>query len=574
MASIPIRQRIRSAIGRLVRRRLIRSKNRFLDNAKHRCEAVQATTLSRILKLNHDSDFSRQHGLKATLSAKEFQQQFDVSDYETFRPAIEQMVQGHHQALLGTANQLMMFALTSGTTSQAKQIPITQRFVKDYRRGWQHWGISVHENYPALKLLKMVQLNSSHQIFNTPTGIPCGNISGLVTAMQSPIIRKLYTIPAQVTLVDDPTQRRILQARYAIEDPWAGLFVTANPSSLISLLNTADENAQAIIQDIADGTISCDALPASVRKTLAKGMKPNPQRAAEVQQILEQHSTLKPDLLWPNMCLLGVWTGGSVAAYLPELQRRFGNLPIRDHGLHASEGRMTIPIHDNSSAGILDIESHFFEFIPQPDLSGGEPEILRAHQLEEGCCYKILLTTSSGLYRYNIHDVVKCTGYYGTTPLLEFQHKAAHISSITGEKITESQVVAAVTQAFTVLQYDQQTSASVFTLTPSWNDPPAYQLFVSHQLSQQQLQDLANATEHQLAKHNCEYDDKRRSGRLGPITCHHLANQHWKQFADCRLKQSGGSQEQYKHPFLLPDPKFERRFRQDAGVTELNQSDS
>lgn len=569
MASIPIRQRIRSAIGSIVRKRLVKSRDRFLDNARLRCEGVQSETLTRILKLNADSEFSRQHGLSAGLSAAEFRKQFPVSNYETFRPAIDQMVNGHHRALLGTANKLLMYALTSGTTSQAKRIPITQQFVKDYRRGWQHWGISIHESYPELKLLKMVQLNSRHEVERTSSGTPCGNISGLVTAMQSPIIRKLYSIPAAVTLVDDPQQRRILAARYAIADPWAGMFVTANPSSLISLLNTADEHSQQIIRDIADGTISCDQMPAIVRKQLAAKLKPNPERADAVEQILNKHSKLVPAELWPKMCVLGVWTGGSVAAYLPELQRRFGGLPIRDHGLHASEGRMTIPIQDDSPSGILDIESHFFEFIPQSenDLpSDSSAEILQAHQLDEGRCYEILLTTSSGLYRYNIHDVVRCTGHYGSTPMLEFLHKAAHMSSITGEKITESQVVSAVTEAMHQMGYNQQVSSSVFTLTPSWADPPAYQLFVSHDLNHEQLQGLAEIVDQRLSQHNCEYDDKRRSGRLGTITCQRLTAEQWKQLTDYRLQQSGGSQEQYKHPFLLPDPKFEQRFKRSVGL--------
>ena len=98
MAPIPIRQRIRSAIGGIVRRRLLKSRDRFLETAKHRCEETQARTLSRILKLNADSKFSCQHGLKSGLSVVDFQKQFPVSTYDTFRSAIDRMVAGDHQA--------------------------------------------------------------------------------------------------------------------------------------------------------------------------------------------------------------------------------------------------------------------------------------------------------------------------------------------------------------------------------------------------------------------------------------------------------------------------------------------
>ncbi|HYW80779.1 MAG TPA: hypothetical protein VE890_14455 [Thermoguttaceae bacterium] len=37
----------------------------------------------------------------------------------------------------------------------------------------------------------------------------------------------------------------------------------------------------------------------------------------------------------------------------------------RSHGLSASEGRMTTPLEDGTSAGLLDFLAHYFEFIPE-----------------------------------------------------------------------------------------------------------------------------------------------------------------------------------------------------------------
>src|SRR5581483_5153912 len=92
----------------------------------------------------------------------------------------------------------------------------------------------------------------------------------------------------------------------------------------------------------------------------------------------------------------------------------------------------------------LAIRSHFFEFVPQDEIASANPTVLTADQLEEGQCYYILFTTSAGLFRYNLHDIVKVVGCYHTAPLLEFQHKGGNISSFTGEKLSESQVTAAL----------------------------------------------------------------------------------------------------------------------------------
>jgi hypothetical protein len=59
--------------------------------------------------------------------------------------------------------------------------------------------------------------------------------------------------------------------------------------------------------------------------------------------------------------------GGSVGVYLPRLEEYYGRPAIRDHGLSASEGRMTIPLRDGTSAGVLEYVNHFFEFIPEEE---------------------------------------------------------------------------------------------------------------------------------------------------------------------------------------------------------------
>ena len=99
------------------------------------------------------------------------------------------------------------------------------------------------------------------------------------------------------------------------------------------------------------------------------------------------------------MKLLAIWTGGSAGAYLPKIRSLFGEVSIRDHGLHASEGRMTIPLEGGTSEGVLDVISHFFEFIPENQAEAEAPETLLAHELTQGENYYILMTTVSGLYR-------------------------------------------------------------------------------------------------------------------------------------------------------------------------------
>ena len=165
------------------------------------------------------------------------------------------------------------------------------------------------------------------------------------------------------------------------------------------------------------------------------------------EAIVGRSGRLYPRDYWPNLCFLANWTGGTMGAYLRSYPDYFGERPVRDVGLIASEGRMTIPIEDNTPAGILDVRHHYFEFIPEDQIDRDEPETALAHELIEGRRYFILPTTAGGLYRYQIFDLIRCVGFHGKAPVIEFLNKGAHISSVTGEKLSEYQVVAAVAAA-------------------------------------------------------------------------------------------------------------------------------
>ena len=82
-------------------------------------------------------------------------------------------------------------------------------------------------------------------------------------------------------------------------------------------------------------------------------------------RIAERTGRLLPKDYWPNLDFLSNWMGGTMKAYLRGYPEFFGETPVRDVGLIASEGRMTIPIEDGTPAGLLDIRHHYFEFIPE-----------------------------------------------------------------------------------------------------------------------------------------------------------------------------------------------------------------
>src|SRR5262249_45083369 len=162
----------------------------------------------------------------------------------------------------------------------------------------------------------------------------------------------------------------------------------------VGLARMCDDEKESLIRDVHDGTLSDRVrIPPHVRQALARSVgKPNQRRARDLETIVRRTGTLYPKDCWPKLQLLGNWTGGSVGAYLRFYPKYVGNLPVRDIGLIASEGRMSIPLEDGTSSGVLDITSHFFEFVPPDEIDSERPIALRAEEVEEGREYFIIPT--------------------------------------------------------------------------------------------------------------------------------------------------------------------------------------
>src|SRR5439155_1410029 len=83
-------------------------------------------------------------------------------------------------------------------------------------------------------------------------------------------------------------------------------------------------------------------------------------------------------------------------------------------------------LDDGTPSGVLDVTTHYFEFLPESEAGKPNPITLTAEEVQEGKTYYILPTTSYGLYRYHISDLVRVTGFHNRTPLIEFLSKGAH----------------------------------------------------------------------------------------------------------------------------------------------------
>jgi hypothetical protein len=287
---------------------------------------------------------------------------------------------------------------------------------------------------------------------HTAGGIPFGSLSGMTYERIPMLVRRTYAVPYEVALVEDPDTRYFLTMRLALAHSVSAVG-TPNPTSLLRLAETARARSEEIVRAVRDGTLGVpdEALATTKTRTVDRfrsSLLPDPMRARFLERVVAEHGALVPGACWPELQVIGCWLGGAAGLHAERLRKHFGEkTALRDLGLLASEGRMTIPVDDSTPAGPLAVHANYYEFIPQDEIDKASPPVLGAHELELGRRYYVLLTGGNGLYRYDINDVVEVVGFHGATPKLAFVRKGREMASITGEKLHVDQVRTAVRQA-------------------------------------------------------------------------------------------------------------------------------
>ncbi len=511
----------------------------FIKAHRHTRE-IQDNLLRELLSAHASTTYGRDHGFAHIRNYADFKSAVPLNTYDDLRPYIDRVLEGDFAALLPKGQDPLMFSMTSGTTGSPKYIPVPPRFLTQLRQGWNIFGLMALNDHREAWMRNIVQISSPPGAVASPCGVPCGAISGLLAATQKRIVRRMYAAGTHVGNIKDPTARYYTILRCAIGKDVA-IITTANPSSTIRLIETGLEHAGRLIEDVRRGTLNP---PGEISPQTAAMFKFRPdRRLGEKLQSLASEDRLLPRHFW-NVAFLANWTGGTLKLYIPRLRELFGDVPIRDIGLLASEGRFSVPIEDNTPAGVAEITHNFLEFIPTDQRSSDDPDALRAEQLEVGREYFLVTSNWAGLWRYDIDDRVRVVDKLGLSPVFDFICRGSQTSSITGEKITEDQVVEAMDLACAAVGARRRR----FVVRGRFARPPHYELRI--EAGDNDAEKLAREFEDALCRLNIEYDSKRRTQRLGPVRPVVLDRGEFERAELENIRARNGAAEQYKHKYL------------------------
>ncbi|HSF17006.1 MAG TPA: GH3 auxin-responsive promoter family protein [Vicinamibacteria bacterium] len=488
----------------------------FVKTARAPWDA-QERLLLKIIRRNCETKFGRVHGFDRIRNYRDFVSAVPIQSYESLRPFIEEQERTGAPAL--SADSPVMYAQTSGTTGQPKLIPLLESSLRSHKRSQAIQSYVQFKTDPRAyygKLLGIVGLAEEGRL---QSGRPYGSASGHVYKNMPRLTRAKYVIPHQVFGIEDYDLKYLTILRLALVHRNVTFLGSANPSTFLKLLSVLETHREELLEDIRRDEFRYLArMTREAMAAIQPRLRCKPARVRELEQLLDSPSPRFADL-WPNLRLVNTWTGGSCAIALGAFEKHLPTKTrIAELGYLSSEFRGTITIDVERNWGAPTIQENFFELVERDAWESGDKDPLTVDALETGKQYYVIVTTAAGLYRYFMNDLVTVTGRFHATPTIQFVQKGKGVTNITGEKLYESQVTAAVRAA-----EDELGVRSSFFLMLACVQESTYQLLLERvEPSGDSANRMRDLIESKLAELNVEYATKRASGRLRELELVHL----------------------------------------------------
>ncbi|WP_309370694.1 GH3 auxin-responsive promoter family protein [Nitrosomonas sp.] len=463
---------------------------RPLINQTFRPQQVQEKLLQKILDRNKQTDFGKTYGFAAIKNYHDYRQALPVQTYETLRCLIERQ-EGTRSSCLN-AGQPVLYAQTSGTTGRPKYIPIFPKTLDQYRRSQHCAAYAIYSALPRAYAGKLLAVVSPAIEGYLPTGTPYGSMSGLIYRSMPQFVTASYVIPMQVLELDDYALKYHLIAVFALAEQNITMMATANPSTLLKIVEIINARWDTLIQEVAIGN--------------TYGLVARPQRSEMLKTLNYKKGKIVFADIWPNLQVVTTWTGGSCSVLIPSLQKQLSSMTrIVEMGYLSSEFRGSLTIDAVENRSILAIHENFFEFVERDRWEDKSREFLTVSALQTGKQYYVFVTTQNGLFRYFIDDIIEVEGWYNHTPTIRFVQKGKGVVNLTGEKLYENQVIHAVCAMMQRLKIEPH-----FFIMLGNPDLQQYTLYIATE----PFTDASAILEKYLSDQNIEFAAKRQSGRL------------------------------------------------------------
>jgi GH3 auxin-responsive promoter len=386
-------------------RRLARVQVAVWDRALRRVQQAQEKTLASLLDHAKDTEFGRAHDFARVRSYADFAGQVAIGDYDSFSPYVERMRAGERNLIV--PEFVRYFGNSSGSSNHGrpKFLPITGRQIRLQQRAG------------ADTLMRYLRWSGDDDLFS---GFTLGLFPPTTMRPEGPV---LVTSNPALMMTKMPIMTRPVYL------PEEDVRTIASYEDKLRVIGERylDHDVRAVVGTTCWFTLLFEKVLAASR---ARG-----RSARTVSEV------------WPNLRVL---FGGGVAAdpYLPVIRDFVGRADVTlVDTYNATEGGVYAASDFSGTRGMLMLPHRgtFFEFVPLETRESESPERVPLWSVEKDRPYSIVVTTASGLYAYELGDIVRFASV--NPPRIEFMGRLSGCLSLTQELTTHVEIERAVEYA-------------------------------------------------------------------------------------------------------------------------------
>ena len=478
----------------------------FVSNikSKSKIRKTQVKILLEILKTNKNTEYLKNFETESQIlnieNEKEliekFQNKIPVVNYEDIKEFVEKEKVGKSNVLL--SDKIKLFELTSGSTSDVKYIPYTEKFLKSYMNGVFAWIYNLYQNNKRLFLgssyWSVSPILKRETVTSGEIRVGIEDDTSYFDKVSGFFLNKLFTVPKEIKNIQNMEDFLLITVVFLLLSENLAMISVWSPSFLMILLDFIEKNHRGICQIVksedlgteffADKNLGNKKYFQIIQKKYRKLWKKNRSKFLinyfekyeknilskndktqnleiteknNENEIMAENKNLETksgnkivenfvdySVIWEKLSLVSCWADSDSYEIFIKLKEKLNpnkkniNLKFQGKGLMSTECIVSFPLENVKNGSVAAYNSFFYEFIQVSDdkLENRSPKLL--DELELGERYCVVVTTNAGLYRYNTNDIVEVTGFYHKIPIVKFVGRINNFSDIVGEKLKNS----------------------------------------------------------------------------------------------------------------------------------------
>ena len=462
-------------------------RQRDLDKHQREGEALQRAVLKRLIEKAKDTEYGRQHAFAAVKGYDEFVSHVPVNTYEELKESIDRMRQGEADVLW--PGRVKWYAKSSGTTNdKSKFIPVSREGLQDihYAGGFDSVALYLRNN-PQSRMFdgRGLILGGSHSPNYNLRDSLVGDLSAILIENINPLVNLVRVPKKQTALLSDFEVKRERIAQEAMNKNVTN--ISGVPSWMLSVLTCMMEMT---------GKKHLEEVWPNIEVFFHGGVAFTPYRKQYEQLITS-----------PNMHYMETYNASEGFFGIQDDPADKSMLLMLDYGVFYE----FIPLDSRSEeCGVRSENSSGADYPPQGNLTPHStlhtPQPIPLWAVETGKNYAMVISTSCGLWRYEIGDTVKFTS---TNPYkFIISGRTKHFINAFGEELIVDNAEKGLAYAC------EQTGAEIseYTAAPVFMDANAkcrHQWLIEFAKPPQDLRQFAALLDSRLQEINSDYEAKR-----------------------------------------------------------------